>query len=167
MPNARHTLSACFGVLLLATTLAAQCADSWQPGGAWDAAPSLFATTTDGDLIAAGDFTVAGGVACTRIARRVGSQWTPLGAGLSWPVTSLATMPDGDVVAVSAGVVQRWDGNAWSPLPLPELPACLAARGRATGLGSQGAGLHRQRVAGGASPTGTGRGVFAGRLTRP
>ncbi|MEZ6038359.1 MAG: hypothetical protein R3F29_12825 [Planctomycetota bacterium] len=119
MLRARQLLSACVAPLLLATALAAQCADAWQPGGTWDAAPSLFATTADGDLIAAGEFTIAGGVPCTRIARRVDGQWTPLGAGMSLPITSLATLPDGDVIAISGGEVQRWDGNTWTTLPLP------------------------------------------------
>jgi len=76
----------------------------------------------NGDLVAGGDFTIAEGALCQRIARRVGSTWTPLGAGISGPVGCLAVLPSGHLVAggmftqaggVAVQNVARWDGVAW------------------------------------------------------
>ena len=78
-----------------------------------------------GDLIVAGDFTVAGGVVTNRIARWDGSTWSALGTGCDAEVLALAVMPNGDIVAggrfefaggVAVNGVARWDGSSWSSL---------------------------------------------------
>lgn len=78
-----------------------------------------------GDLIAAGFFTTAGGVAANNIARYDGSTWTPLGQGLNGGVTDLLVQPNGDLIASGSfglaggapvNFVARWDGNAWSAM---------------------------------------------------
>jgi hypothetical protein len=83
------------------------------------------AVRPNGDLIAGGFFTTAGGVACSYIARWNGSAWSPLGTGVNNAVWSLASMPNGDVVAggdflLAGGVpcasIARWNGTTWSPL---------------------------------------------------
>ena len=77
-----------------------------------------------GKLIAAGNFTIIGGVAANYIASWDGSVWSPLGAGMSSNVYAL-TVYDGKLIAggyfwtaggVDASRVAAWDGTTWSPL---------------------------------------------------
>jgi hypothetical protein len=83
----------------------------------------------NGDLVAGGDFTTAGGVNASRIARWDGTSWSALGSGLA--ITSslervpLVVLPNGDLVAgsyfamaggVSANSIARWNGTNWSAL---------------------------------------------------
>jgi hypothetical protein len=83
------------------------------------------AVLPNGDLVAGGDFTTAGGVAANRVARWNGTSWSPLGSGMSSFVSALAVLPNGDLVAggqfttaggVAANRIARWDGSSWSPL---------------------------------------------------
>lgn len=66
--------------------------------------PSVRALTTlpNGDVVAAGEFIVAGGVSAKRIARWNGTSWSAIGAGLAGPRPSqpafALTMHDGDLV---------------------------------------------------------------------
>lgn len=59
------------------------------------------AAMPNGDLIAGGNFTIAGGVACNRVARYsfATSTWTPLSSGTDNTVSALAVLTTGDVVA--------------------------------------------------------------------
>jgi hypothetical protein len=92
-----------------------------------DNAVRSLTTLPNGDLVAAGDFSTAGGVAASRIARWNGSSWAPLGTGISsaslYGLYAVTTMPNGDVVAggyfTSAGGV-----------PPTRSPAGTAAHGR-------------------------------------
>lgn len=79
----------------------------------------------NGDLVAAGEFTSAGGVAANYIARWNGSAWAPMGLGMNFSVHALAVLPNGDLVAggrfseadgAPAQFVARWNGSAWSNL---------------------------------------------------
>jgi hypothetical protein len=88
------------------------------------------AVLPNGDLVAGGDFTTAGGVSANRIARWDGSSWSPLGSGVSAGtsggyIAALAVLPNGDLVAggwfssaggVSANRIARWDGSSWAAL---------------------------------------------------
>ena len=89
------------------------------------------ATLPNGDLVAAGDFSSAGGLPASRIARWNGSTWSPIGSGVPMPfgttsakVRSLLVTGNGDLVAagnsatlLGPGVVmQRWNGSAWMQL---------------------------------------------------
>lgn len=90
---------------------------------------TALATLPNGDLVAAGRFTSAGGTAAAHVARWDGTTWHALGSGLSFPsepfnidVFSLAALPNGDLVAggrfTHAGGIQvdslaRWDGTNW------------------------------------------------------
>lgn len=116
----------------------AQCALQWQPNaGATPASPTVLRTLANGDILAAGDFTQIGGVACNRIARYDGSAWQPLGAGLDGPVRCAAGMPNHDVLAAGsftmAGTVPvsgiaRWNGVAWSAFaPAPSSGIAIEA----------------------------------------
>lgn len=79
-------------------------------------------------LYAGGEFTAAGSVGLSRIARREGNGWTPLGAGMDGSVEALASFDDGGGPAlyaggyftsaggVSASRIAKWDGQSWSAL---------------------------------------------------
>jgi hypothetical protein len=75
-------------------------------------------------LIAAGDFTMAGGVMANRIARWDGKSWSAFGTGMNNSVSAL-TVYNGELVAGgsftsadgrSANRVARWDGSSWQAL---------------------------------------------------
>lgn len=111
---------------------------AWLPLGAgldvvdfpFEAVTSLV-VMPNGDLIAAGDFTRAGGVTASHIARWNGSSWSPLGQGLGGPPFSaptpqcMALLPNGNLVVggnfttaggVSAGRIAVWNGASWSAM---------------------------------------------------
>ena len=106
----------------------AQCPPGWLPGFG---SPGLngpinaFAIMPNGDLVAGGTFTAAGGVAVNRIARWNGIAWSAMGSGMDGTVSSLAILPSGTLVAggtfnTADGVlvrgIARWNGTAWSGL---------------------------------------------------
>jgi hypothetical protein len=93
---------------------------SWIPMGLNDRVESL--VVYDGELVAGGAFTMAGGVAAARVARWNGSVWQPLGNGTNGSVDLLEVW-NGDLVAAGAfteagGIaayhMARWDGSSWS-----------------------------------------------------
>ncbi|MFO1078811.1 MAG: hypothetical protein U1E73_13900 [Planctomycetota bacterium] len=107
---------------------------SWDPatgtfadlGGGANATIEAVAVLPNGDLVVAGQFTAAGGVAANRIARFDGSAFHALADGLDGAVHALCVQPNGDLVAggqfhasgaVAVDLVARWDGVSWSPLP--------------------------------------------------
>jgi hypothetical protein len=77
-------------------------------------------------LYATGNFTIAGGVACSYIAKWDGTAWSPLGSGLDGVAYTLAVYDDGTGPAlfvggefshaggVSASRLAKWNGSAWS-----------------------------------------------------
>ncbi|HEX6810893.1 MAG TPA: hypothetical protein VF384_04645 [Planctomycetota bacterium] len=87
---------------------------------------------SNGDVVVGGMFSSAGGVPCTSLARWDGTTWFPLGSGIAPPtgailsyISSLAVLPNGDVIAAGlfgfaggqpVNNIARWDGSAWSPL---------------------------------------------------
>lgn len=96
--------------------------DGMNPGGAVYA----LAVLPNGDIVAGGSFTVAGGVPASRVARWDGLSWSPLGTGMNGDVYALAVLSNGDLVAggaftiaggVSANRVARWTGVSWQPFP--------------------------------------------------
>ena len=56
----------------------------------------VLSTLDNGDLIAGGEFTAAGGTSANNIARWNGSAWSALGSGLDWQVLAMAFSPDGN-----------------------------------------------------------------------
>ena len=112
---------------------------TWQPFGSGMNNSVLALTTWDPDgpgplpaeLVAGGEFTVAGDVTANRIARWDGTSWHPIGTGMTGTVNALTTWdPDGDgplpaqLVAggsfttadgVWLGRIARWDGSTWQP----------------------------------------------------
>ena len=131
--------AACIGILPLANAHA-QCTERWltspaQLGnGGMDRTVRSLVTLANGDFVAGGDFTTAGGVPVKSIARWDAQWWVPLGEGLqgglsgaSTSVRALLALPNGDLVAGGnftlagsspVGCVARWDGAAWSSLGL-------------------------------------------------
>jgi trimeric autotransporter adhesin len=102
---------------------------TWLPIGAGflGSVTEIFALTVlpNGDLVAAGDFAIAGGVPANNIARWDGTAWSALGTGLDGRVASLTTLPNGDLVAAGwfavvggfpTNGVARWNGSVWTPL---------------------------------------------------
>jgi hypothetical protein len=98
-------------------------------------APGVYALTVFDDgggpaLYAAGNFTMAGGVAANRIAKWDGTQWSPLGSGMNDVVNALKVFNDGTGPALYAGGnfsmaggvaashIAKWDGTQWSALGL-------------------------------------------------
>ncbi|MFY9345153.1 MAG: hypothetical protein WAT39_21870 [Planctomycetota bacterium] len=101
-------------------------------GTAWSAlgtgtnsAVTAVSQAPNGDIVAGGAFTTAGGVAAQRIARWNGTAWAPLSAGINGTVTCMAWLPNGHMVVggyfsqagpVITSNVARWDGAWWSAL---------------------------------------------------
>jgi trimeric autotransporter adhesin len=90
---------------------------------------SVFDEGSGPRLFAGGDFTAAGGLPATRIARWDGTAWSelgPSGVGISGTVHALASFDDGSGSAlyaagsfasaggVSASCIARWNGTTWS-----------------------------------------------------
>jgi len=81
-------------------------------------------TVYNGELIAGGYFSTAGGATCTHIARWNGSAWQALGSGMNDAVYALAVY-NGELVAggtfttagaVPCNFIARWNGSAWQAL---------------------------------------------------
>src|SRR6185369_11974115 len=112
---------------------------SWQPLGAGITGtndpfnvPVVYALGIfDGQLIAGGIFTTAGGAPASSIARWNGSAWFPLSSGLQgevmgFPTAVFAIQDFGEALFVggaftgaggaSASCVARWNGSSWSGL---------------------------------------------------
>jgi hypothetical protein len=81
----------------------------------------------NGNLVAGGSFTSAGGVAASNIAQWNGTTWSPLGTGISGgAVHSLRVLSNGDLVVggdfntaggLSVTKLARWTGSAWQSFP--------------------------------------------------
>ncbi|MCR9243936.1 MAG: WD40 repeat domain-containing protein [bacterium] len=93
-------------------------------GGSWQFVDAL-EVLDNGDLIAAGLFSIVDGVPANSIARWDGANWHPLGGGVAGQVHAVEVMPNGHLIVggsfttaggVSANRIARWDGTTWSPL---------------------------------------------------
>jgi hypothetical protein len=98
--------------------------------GGGDRIVSALTVLPNGDLVAAGRFTTAGGVPAANVARWNGTTWSPLGGGITrsfstpW-VNAMTVAGNGDLVVggrfdlaggATAHNVARWDGTSWSPM---------------------------------------------------
>jgi Domain of unknown function (DUF5122) beta-propeller len=87
--------------------------------------PGVFALTVyNGELVAGGHFTTAGGISANRIARWDGTSWRPLGTGMDRGVFALAehsgSLVAGGVFSYAGDALSpsraRWDGTTWHPM---------------------------------------------------
>jgi hypothetical protein len=101
-------------------------AQSWNPLSTGTNGTIYASTIFNGNLIIAGDFTIAGGLSTNHIAKWNGSSWSALGSGSDSSIYTL-TIFNGDLIAggrfLNAGGtgcnrVARWNGTLWSPLGL-------------------------------------------------
>lgn len=177
-----HLPSRLLALVGFAVSAVAQCGLVWQPGKpvpATDGRVTSLTVLPQGDLVAAGWFTVAGSVRADRIARWDGSAWHPLGAGFDDAVNAVVTMPNGDIVAggvfASAGGnaianIARWNGSSWAPLGAglnaPVTALCVAPNGDLLAggwfTGSGGQALHRVARFDGTTWTQVGTGIDDG-----
>ncbi len=90
-----------------------------------DSTVSTIAISSNGDVYAGGDFTVAGSVTAYYIAKWNGTTWSALGSGMNYSVRSIAISGNGDVYAggdftlageVSANYIAKWNGSTWSAM---------------------------------------------------
>ncbi|MEY3162328.1 MAG: hypothetical protein RIT25_2319, partial [Planctomycetota bacterium] len=119
------------GIFSFVGTIAASNIAAFDPAtGTWSALGSgtnnevrALAVLPNGDLVAGGNFTSAGGVACSRMARWNGTAWAPLASSVDGTVAALAVSPGGDLLAggtfrtvggVTVNMLARWDGTTWS-----------------------------------------------------
>ena len=94
------------------------------------------AQAANGDLLAGGEFTDAGGnPAADHVARWDGTAWRSMGTGFDGHILRLLVGPKGEVVAngefTKAGgeparCLARWDGKAWHPLVARDQGYCKA-----------------------------------------
>ena len=81
---------------------------------------NALARLPNGDIVVAGDFASAGGTPANHIARWDGSSWAAMPGLPNLPITDLAVLPNGDLIANpggginGSGALWRWNGTAWS-----------------------------------------------------
>ena len=121
--------------LVLAAPARAQCTEMWVPGFGTTGTNNIvnaLAVLPGGDVMVGGEFTTAGGVPASRIARYNPTTgiWSALGGGMNSTnsvVSSLAVLPGGDVLVggffitaggVAANNIARYNpsSNIWSSL---------------------------------------------------
>jgi hypothetical protein len=76
----------------------------------------------NGDLIAGGLFTSAGGTPVNNVARWDGTNWQPMGAGITNGVNRFIVF-NGELLAAGVGVF-RWNGTSWQPFG-PSFPGSV------------------------------------------
>ena len=122
--------------LSLASNIASWDGTAWQAAGTgvndqiWSLAlfDIDFTGPIDPVLAAGGDFTLAGGVAASRVATWSGTAWSALGAGANGSVRALAQLDKGTDAALGAGGdftsigginanrIGYWTGSVWEPM---------------------------------------------------
>ena len=117
------TLGVTAATIVLSAT-AATAAGTWSSLGTGTSGDVLWLSApANGVLYAGGNFTAAGGVSASHIAKWNGSAWSALGTGTNLQVNTIATAPDGTLYAggsfTSAGsapanYIAKWNGSTWS-----------------------------------------------------
>ncbi len=116
------------GCLVAALLLPRSIHAAWGPLDAGMNSAVYSITNFDGELIAGGAFSQAGGVPVSHIAKWNGTSWSPLGMGVGGtpePRVYAMIVYDGSLIAAGnfsgagghiAWNIARWDGTSWSPL---------------------------------------------------
>jgi hypothetical protein len=119
-----------FGFLTVLTLFFFTCcrlhAQSWNALGSGSGGTVYALAVYNGELIAAGDFTVAGGSIVNRIARWNGTGWSALGTGTSATIYALLVHNSQLIAAgefttaggIPANRIASWNGSTWTPLGL-------------------------------------------------
>ncbi|MFN9331979.1 MAG: hypothetical protein ACK6D1_05195 [Planctomycetota bacterium] len=96
---------------------------AWTPlGGGTDGPVASLLRLRNGDLIAGGGFTQAGGVPAVGVARWNGISWSALGSGLPGGAGRIDELPNGNLVAITYDAanfvwyVTQWNGATWTNL---------------------------------------------------
>lgn len=98
---------------------------SWQPlGSGMNGAVNAITVLNNGDVMAGGAFTIAGGITTNGFARWNGSVWQNPGLGVAAVGHALTTLANGHVIAggsftvggVASEYVARWNGLFWTML---------------------------------------------------
>jgi hypothetical protein len=119
----------------LQLALGSACSPSWLPtfGEAPGTSQAVWALTVYDDgggpaLYVGGDFTTAGGVVASRVAKWNGTRWAALGSGVNDAVRALTVFDDGSGPSLYAGGsftvaggtaashIAKWDGASWAAL---------------------------------------------------
>ncbi len=97
---------------------------NWFPLGSGMNNQVMALTVFNGELIAGGNFTNAGGIPANSIAKWNGTAWSPLGLGIIGDVRAL-TVYNNELIAgghfftaggIDANCIAKWNGTSWSPL---------------------------------------------------
>lgn len=80
----------------------------------WSQRPTGMVVMPNGDVVFAGEFTMAAGVAATSFVRYDGSTWSPLGVGAV--LGAPHPLRDGGLVVTTPHNVRHWDGSSWRVL---------------------------------------------------
>lgn len=98
-------------------------------GTAWTGAAVFFDNTVrcsvagpDGTIYVGGEFTNVGGAPIQRVARFDGVAWSAVGGGLPGPVTSLAVLDDGDLLAAVSPNGYRYSQQSGTWTQQPNMP---------------------------------------------
>lgn len=90
---------------------------NFNPGGV-----RALTSTSNGDIVAAGSFNMAGGIPVKSVARWNGTSWSAVGPGIAGRIDSASVIAGDDIVCGGdfrdggAIYVARWGGTQWSPL---------------------------------------------------
>src|SRR3990167_9498883 len=83
----------------------------------------------NGDLVVAGTFDTAGGVACNFVARWDGATFNDMGTGLPSAPTWVNEFV-GDLYAGVSNFLYKWNGASWDLVSAPDIPPVLGPFGR-------------------------------------
>jgi len=82
-------------------------------GGALSGNVNALARLPNGDIVAGGEFTIAGGVTAFYLARWDGANWSAFNGSNVGVVSCMQGLPNGDLIVGGAGLA-RWNGTSWS-----------------------------------------------------
>jgi hypothetical protein len=88
---------------------------SWSPLPGFDNIASSLAVLPNGNIVATGSFTTAGGVSVNGLAVWDGTSWSPMGTPPQAGAGKVHVRPNGDLILASNGLYS-WNGITWIPI---------------------------------------------------